>query len=114
MNVEQLTSKINSLELTILMMLEKQNEFYDQALMKLSINNKEYYSRDEAAEFLNLEPDYIYQLVHQGRLKKVDNPNNKKLYFRKSDLIDYITGKSEIKSETIEEEILNNWNKKSR
>ena len=40
---------------------------------------------------------------HQGRLKKVDNPNNKKLYFRKSDLIDYITGKSEIKSETIEE-----------
>ena len=44
----------------------------------------------------------------------MDNPNNKKLYFRKSDLIDYITGKSEIKSETIEEEILNNWNKKSR
>ncbi|MGV0966960.1 helix-turn-helix domain-containing protein [Empedobacter falsenii] len=105
-------TKINSLELTILMMLEKQNEFYNQALMKLSMNNKEYYSRDEAAQFLNLEPDYIYQLVHQGRLKKVNNPSNKKLYFKRSDLVEYITGNSKEGLDTFEEEILEKWNKK--
>ncbi|WP_291091267.1 helix-turn-helix domain-containing protein [Empedobacter sp. UBA7494] len=112
MNVEHLTSKINSLELTILMMIEKQNNFFDQALSKISLNNKEFYSRDEAAQFLNLDPDYIYQLVHQGRLKKIDNPNNKKLYFHKSDLIEYITGKSNSDSDTFEDEILGKWNKK--
>lgn len=115
MNVEQLTSKINSLELTLLMMIEKQNSFFDQALSKITLNNKEFYSRDEAAQFLNLDPDYIYQLVHQGRLKKIDNPNNKKLYFHKSDLIEYITGKADKvdRLNEFENEVLERWNKKS-
>lgn len=113
MNVEHLTSKINSLELTILIMIEKQNSFFDQALSKISLNNKEFYSRNEAAQFLNLDPDYIYQLVHQGKLKKINNPKNGKLYFKKSDLIDYILGDNkEDNTEEFESEVLNRWNKK--
>lgn len=113
MEIEQLTSKINSLELTILMMIEKQNSFFNQALSNLSLNNKEFYSRNEAAKFLNLDPDYIYQLVHHGKLKKINNPNNSKLYFRKSDLVDYIVGHKNVNDvEDFESEVLNKWNKK--
>jgi excisionase family DNA binding protein len=40
---------------------------------------------DQAAEYLNLKPSYIYNLVFYGKLKAY-KPNGKKLFFKISDL----------------------------
>jgi excisionase family DNA binding protein len=51
--------------------------------------SKEVLSVNEAAEFLNLETSYLYQLTSK-RLIPFYRPG-RKLYFKKSDLIDWIT-----------------------
>jgi excisionase family DNA binding protein len=42
----------------------------------------------EAAEFLNLKPSYIYNLVHYGKLP-VYKPGGKILLFKQSELEEY-------------------------
>jgi len=42
----------------------------------------------EAAEFLNLKPSYIYNLIFYGKLKAY-RPGGKKLLFKISDLENY-------------------------
>lgn len=51
--------------------------------------SKEILTVNEAAEFLNLETSYLYQLTSK-RLIPYYRPG-RKLYFKKSDLIDWIT-----------------------
>jgi excisionase family DNA binding protein len=43
------------------------------------------FSVQQAAEFLNLKPSYIYNLVHFGKLAAY-KPTDKKLLFKVSDL----------------------------
>jgi len=60
----------------------------------------------EAAQFLKLKPNYIYQLVFHGKLNAY-KPGGKKLIFKKSDLEAYIyKNKVENKQEKAEK-ILN-------
>jgi excisionase family DNA binding protein len=51
--------------------------------------NKEILTVNEAAEFLNLETSYVYQLTSK-RLIPFYRPG-RKLYFKKSDLVDWIS-----------------------
>lgn len=51
--------------------------------------NKEILTVNEAAEFLNLETSYLYQLTSK-RLIPFYRPG-RKIYFKKSDLIDWIS-----------------------
>jgi excisionase family DNA binding protein len=51
--------------------------------------NKEILTVNEAAEFLNLETSYLYQLTSK-RLIPFYRPG-RKLYFKKSDLVDWIS-----------------------
>lgn len=67
----------------------------------------------ETAEFLNLSVPTIYSLVHHGVL-----PNNKKgkrLYFLKSELLDYVrSGRRKTNSEIRSEAVNYLVNKKNR
>ena len=53
-----------------------------------TIQNENPLDINEAAAFLRLKPNYIYQLVH-GRKLPAFKPGGKKLYFRKCDLEAY-------------------------
>ena len=52
METSNFTSKIDRLELIVQELVRKQDAFIEKALMKLSLNSKDIYSSEEAAEFL--------------------------------------------------------------
>ena len=67
----------------------------------MSANNlatKEIFSVSEAAEFLGLKPAYIYQLTSKRQIPFC-RPG-RKLYFQKSDLIDWV---KKARQSTVEE-----------
>ncbi|MEG1022830.1 MAG: helix-turn-helix domain-containing protein [Flavobacterium sp.] len=92
MDASDFISKIDRLELIVLELAKKQDAFIKKALMKLSLNNKDVYSSEEAAEFLSIEVKYIYQLTHQRKIRYSKKKGQKKIYFRKTDLLDYLNG----------------------
>ncbi|MEG1236001.1 MAG: helix-turn-helix domain-containing protein [Flavobacterium sp.] len=92
MDASDFISKIDRLELIVLELAKKQDAFIKKALMKLSLNNKDVYSSEEAAEFLSIEVKYIYQLTHQRKIRYSKKKGQKKIYFRKADLLDYLNG----------------------
>ncbi|UUW09797.1 helix-turn-helix domain-containing protein [Flavobacterium plurextorum] len=92
MDASDFISKIDRLELMVLELAKKQDAFIKKALMKLSLNNKDVYSSEEAAEFLSIEVKYIYQLTHQRKIRYSKKKGQKKIYFRKADLLDYLNG----------------------
>ena len=65
MDTSNFNSKIDRLEIIIQELAKKQEAFIEKALLKLSLNSKEIYSSEEAAEFLSIEVKYIHQLTHQ-------------------------------------------------
>ena len=108
------TEKLNSLENQITNLIASQNEFTTRALTLLSLSVKSIYSLSEAALFLNLEEKYLYQLKFHGKLKAHKKPNQKKLYFLKKDLEEYLISQSTEDQESIEDfenEIKSNWQK---
>lgn len=92
MDASNFTSKIDRLELIVMELAKKQDAFIKKALMKLSLNSKDVYSSEEAAEFLSIEVKYIYQLTHQRKIRYSKKKGQKKIYFRKADLLDYLNG----------------------
>ncbi|MBB4801181.1 excisionase family DNA binding protein [Flavobacterium nitrogenifigens] len=92
MDTSNFTSKIERLELIVQELANKQDAFIKKALMKLSLNSKDVYSSEEAAEFLSIEVKYIYQLTHQRKIRYTKKKGQKKIYFRKVDLLDYLNG----------------------
>ncbi len=70
---------------TVLSALER----IEQMIINHLRESKEILTVYEAAEFLNLETSYLYQLTSK-RLIPFYRPG-RKLYFKKSDLIDWIT-----------------------
>jgi len=92
MDTSNFTSKIERLELIVQELANKQDAFIKKALMKLSLNSKDVYSSEEAAEFLSIEVKYIYQLTHQRKIRYTKKKGQKKIYFRKADLLDYLNG----------------------
>ncbi|WP_433834203.1 helix-turn-helix domain-containing protein [Flavobacterium anhuiense] len=92
MDTSNFISKIERLELIVQELANKQDTFIKKALMKLSLNSKEIYSSEEAAEFLSIEVKYIYQLTHQRKIRYTKKKGQKKIYFRKADLLDYLNG----------------------
>ena len=71
--------------LKVLSALERIEQLMNNQLKE----SKEVLTVNEAAEFLNLETSYLYQLTSK-RLVPFYRPG-RKLYFKKSDLIDWIT-----------------------
>lgn len=106
--------KLASLEEKILQVSESQRKFTEKALLLLSLSVKDIYSKEEAAAFLNLSPQYLYQLHHHGKLKAIKKEGQKKIYFRKRDLENYLLSQSDIEEnedsyEDFENEIIDNW-----
>jgi len=87
--------QISTLEDKIISLEKSQEEFTKKALLILSLGVKNIYSTEEAAAFLDLSPDYIYQLIHQKKLRPIKGSGKKKNYFRKKHLEDYLMNKGE-------------------
>lgn len=113
--VMSLEKKLSSLEEKVLRLSKSQKQFTERALMLLSLSVKDIYSKEEAAAFLNLSPQYLYQLHHHGKLKAIKKKGQKKIYFRKSDLEEYLsqseTDEHEESYDDFENEIVGNWQK---
>ena len=111
MDASNFTSKIDRLELIVLELAKKQDAFIKKALMKLSLNSKDVYSSEEAAEFLSIEVKYIYQLTHQRKIRYSKKKGQKKIYFRKTDLLDYLNGEIISTTEDLENTNATLWKK---
>ncbi|KUJ60625.1 hypothetical protein AR687_16480 [Flavobacteriaceae bacterium CRH] len=111
MDASNFTSKIDRLELIVMELAKKQDAFIKKALMKLSLNNKDVYSSEEAAEFLSIEVKYIYQLTHQRKIRYSKKKGQKKIYFRKADLLDYLNGEIISTTEDLENTNATLWKK---
>ncbi len=99
----------------ILLILQRQEVILSKILSSLQFPSKKFLSKEEAAQFLNVSPDYIYQLVHQRRIRPIKNKGQKKLYFLKEDLENYIMGSSsdDKNYQNFEEDIEREWKKKA-
>lgn len=111
MDASNFTSKIDRLELIVMELAKKQDAFIKKALMKLSLNSKDVYSSEEAAEFLSIEVKYIYQLTHQRKIRYSKKKGQKKIYFRKADLLDYLNGEIVSTTEDLEKTNATLWEK---
>jgi excisionase family DNA binding protein len=111
MDTSNFISKIDRLELIILNLAKNQEAFIEKALMKLSLNCKDIYSSEEAAEFLSIEVKYIYQLTHQRKIRYSKKKGQKKIYFRKEDLLDYLNGEIISTTEDLENANVALWKK---
>ena len=111
MDASNFTSKIDRLELIVMELAKKQDAFIKKALMKLSLNSKDVYSSEEAAEFLSIEVKYIYQLTHQRKIRYSKKKGQKKIYFRKADLLDYLNGEIICTAEDLENTNATLWKK---
>jgi excisionase family DNA binding protein len=58
---------------------------------QLKVRNAELLDLKQTAEYLKLQPSYIYSLVHQVKIPH-HKPNGKKLYFFKHELNEWILG----------------------
>ncbi|WP_177763078.1 helix-turn-helix domain-containing protein [Flavobacterium sp. I3-2] len=104
-------SKLDRLESIVQELSKKQDAFIEKALMKLSLNSKDIYSSEEAAEFLSIEVKYIYQLTHQRKIRYSKKKGQKKIYFRKEDLLDYLNGEIMSTTEDLENAHASVWKK---
>jgi excisionase family DNA binding protein len=111
METSNFISKFDRLELIIRDLVKNQEAFIEKALMKLSLNSKDIYSSEEAAEFLSIELKYIYQLTHQRKIRYSKKKGQKKIYFRKADLIDYLNGDIISTTEDLERANAISWKK---
>ena len=110
--------RLQLLEIQVSVLINSQKEFTSKALQLLSLSAKTIYSKEEAALFLNLDPDYLYQLKFHGKLKAYKKKGQKKIYFRKEDLEEYLISNSTSEDvnnnhyyEDFEEEIIEKWKK---
>lgn len=86
--------RLQLLEIQVSVLVNSQKEFTSKALQLLALSAKTIYSKEEAALFLNLDPDYLYQLKFHGKLKAYKKKGQKKIYFRKEDLEEYLISNS--------------------
>ena len=109
------TTKVSSMvEDRLLKLITLQENFNRQILNVLKLSTKKIYSVEEAALFLDLKPESLYQLRHHGKIKAQKKKGQKKIYFLKSDLEDYLLNEfhhEEVEFEAFENEILQKWNK---
>ena len=110
--------RLQLLEIQVSVLVSSQKEFTSKALQLLALSAKTIYSKEEAALFLNLDPDYLYQLKFHGKLKAYKKKGQKKIYFRKEDLEEYLISNSTSEDannnhdyEDFEEEIIEKWKK---
>lgn len=108
--------RLTDLESQLSSLATAQKEFASKALQMLALGAKTIYSKEEAALFLNLEPQYLYQLKHHGKLKAYKKKGQKKIYFKKEDLESYLLGEvvQEVDNDgydEFEQEILDKWKK---
>jgi excisionase family DNA binding protein len=61
----------------------------ENSISKLSISVKSILSVEEAAEFLNMKPSYLYKLTSDKKITFY-KPLGKLLYFKKSDLESFL------------------------
>jgi len=103
--------KSNSLEEHLISLVKAQTEFTSKALMILSLGVKNIYSKEEAALFLNLDPDYLYQLKFHNKIKAYKKKGQKKIYFKREDLEKYVLSDDEANCDDFEKEIIDKWKK---
>lgn len=82
----------------------------EHSISKLNLAIKTIFSVEDASEFLNLKPSYLYKLTSDKRIRFY-KPNGKLIYFKKEDLEDFLLRNP---SEAIKEEDSipqNHWKK---
>jgi excisionase family DNA binding protein len=75
--------------------------------------NKEIFNFNEACTFLDYSKSYLYKLTHLRQIPHY-KPNNKKLYFKRSDLEEWLLRnrvKTDVELQQQAEEILNKKNR---
>ena len=85
--------RLQLLETQVSVLVNSQKEFTSKALQLLALSAKTIYSKDEAALFLNLDPNYLYQLKFHGKLKAYKKKGQKsKNAFQptKTEILSYI------------------------
>lgn len=78
-----------------------------QELKKVLLLQKEVLTIDELSLYTGYTVDYIYKMVHQGILP-YSKPNGKKLFFIKTEIIDWLSSNKH-KSEQELENMANNY-----
>ena len=81
----------------------------ENSIQKLSLAVKTILSHEEAAEFLNMKPSYLYKLTARKEIRFFC-PLGKLNYFHKSDLEDFLL-RNEIPAIYKEHTIENHWKK---
>ena len=69
---------------------------------KIREGTDEYLTLQQAAEYLGFKPSYMYKLTHR-RLIPFYKPTKKKLFFKKSDLDNWISSNKKISTSEIKE-----------
>ncbi len=95
MDTSRINQRFDTIESKFDLLSVEQDNFFQKALLKLSLSTKRLLTKPEAAEFLGLQEKYLDQLTHKKKLKFVKRKGQKFKYFRKEDLEDYILGNSE-------------------
>lgn len=87
------------------------NEVLEQIQRMLEENQKPF-TVDEASEFLGISKSTLYKLTHKRKIR-FSKPNGRKIYFAKSDLIEWMSRNPVKTNEQIDEEASNyvtfNW-----
>jgi excisionase family DNA binding protein len=90
-------------------MKSTQKEYYQRVQL---ITQKEILSFKEALIYLDVSESLLYKLTSK-RAIKFTKPNNGKLYFRKSDLEDWMLQNESKSLGVLEDEVFNHLNKNS-
>ncbi len=69
-------------------------------------NEKPFLTFREACDYLQVSSSTLYKLTHQRKIKHL-KPNGGKLYFKKSDLLEWMNSKPVKSAEQIDEEAAN-------
>lgn len=96
-----INQKLDKMEKELFHLRSSLQEFTKKALLLQSVGTKDILSNEEAAVFLDLTPDYIYQLVHRGKITPIGGRRRGKSYFKKSDLKAYLLAKDKNKTEIL-------------
>lgn len=90
----------------------KKNTDYSNPLIVQNVQQKAILSFREALVYTDCSQSFLYKLVHNRAITFL-KPNGGRLYFKKSDLDNWMT-QNEFKSTRVLEEEINNHLKKSR
>lgn len=93
----------------LLLRLEK----IEKLLLSQNLMQKEVLNFNEACDYLELSQSHLYKLTSSGAVPHY-KPNGKKIYFKRSELDEWVLGHRTATSEEIESQVMDNLVKSRR